>query len=63
MKAAICRPALFLAAALAASTLAGCAEVRQDPASTTVSQQADPAHADPGAAQDAAVQSSTSRPF
>ena len=59
MKVASCRHALFLAVALAATALAGCADVRQEPASTVVSSQADA-----GASQDAGAQSSpTSVPF
>ena len=60
MNAVTCRQALFLAAMLALATLAGCADVHQDPASSTVEGQ--PAAS---ASQSADVQpaSSTNIPF
>ena len=60
MKAATSRQALFLAAALAAASLAGCADVHQDPVSNTVVGQAD-ASAPQGS--DAQPASATNIPF
>ena len=56
MKAATFRKVLFLAAALAAATLAGCADVHQNPASNTVA-------SDVPASQAAGAQSPANVPF
>jgi outer membrane murein-binding lipoprotein Lpp len=56
MKATTRRNTLLLAVALFTTTLAGCADVRQDPASTTVT-------SDAAAPQAADARSSTNVPF
>ena len=60
MKAATCRQAMFLAAALAVSLLAGCAEVHQNPAYSTIGGQPDASAAQSSNQQPA---SSTNIPF
>jgi hypothetical protein len=60
MKVLTVRHALFLAAALAVAGLAGCAEVHQDPVSTTVIGQADASASQNSDAQPA---SATNIPF
>lgn len=60
MKTVTSRQALFLAAALALGSLAGCADVHQDPASNTVVGQAD---ASAQQVSDAQPVSATNIPF